>query len=89
MYGSVARAQEHAVSDVDLMVIGDVGPAALTPALRRLERSLGREVNATVYSKEEFLDQSRKKNHFLTAILQRPKHFVKGSEHDLEETAGN
>ena len=50
VYGSVARGREHAGSDIDLMVIGNVGLAELTPALRKIERTLGRELNATVYS---------------------------------------
>src|SRR3954469_3347893 len=53
VYGSVASAKEHAASDIDLMVIGDVGLAELTPALRKVERSLGRELNATTYSVDE------------------------------------
>jgi len=42
VYGSIARAEELASSDVDLMLIGQVGLAELTPALRRAEAQLGR-----------------------------------------------
>ncbi|MGH2360609.1 MAG: hypothetical protein ACRDGM_08725, partial [bacterium] len=42
VYGSVARREEHALSDVDLMVIGKVGLADLSPALRKAETRLGR-----------------------------------------------
>ena len=35
MYGSVARREERATSDIDLMVIGSVGLAELTPSLRK------------------------------------------------------
>jgi predicted nucleotidyltransferase len=54
MYGSVARSEEGATSDVDFMVIGDIGLAALAPSLRKAERRLGREVNVTSYSVDEF-----------------------------------
>jgi DNA-binding FadR family transcriptional regulator len=40
VYGSVARRQETALSDVDLMVIGAVGLAELAPALRKAEARL-------------------------------------------------
>ena len=43
----LARSQEHALSDVDLLVIGAVGPADLAPALRKAESRRGREVNST------------------------------------------
>ncbi len=88
VYGSVARAREHAGSDIDLMVVGQAGLSELTPALRRAERALGRELNATTYSVDEFHGKVEKKDHFLTAVLKRPKHFVKGSESDLDTIAG-
>jgi predicted nucleotidyltransferase len=84
IYGSVARAQEHANSDIDLMVIGQVGLSELTPALRKAERALGRDLNATTYSADEFHSKIEKHDHFLTAVLKRPKQFVKGSERELE-----
>ena len=88
VYGSVAREQEHATSDIDLMVIGIIDLAELTPALRKAERALGRELNATVYSVDEFRDRVKKNDHFLTAVLKRPKQFVKGSERELDAITG-
>ena len=88
VYGSVAQAREHATSDIDLMVIGNTGLAELTPALRKTERALGRELNATVYSVDEFRHKVRNNDHFLTAVLKRSKQFVKGSERELEAITG-
>ncbi|MGO8814007.1 MAG: hypothetical protein ACLQVG_04980 [Terriglobia bacterium] len=84
VYGSLARAEEHATSDIDLMIIGHVGLSELTPALRRAERALGREVNATTYSVEEFRGKFEQKDHFLNAVLRHPKRFVKGTERELD-----
>ena len=88
IYGSIARGEEHATSDIDLMVIGQVGLAELTPALRKAERALGRDSNATTYSMEEFRGKVENNDHFLTAILKRPKQFVKGSERELDAIIG-
>src|SRR5688572_19288962 len=66
IYGSVARSEEHALSDVDLMVIGSVGLAELTPPLRKAETRLGREINATSYSTREFRSKVAAKDHFLS-----------------------
>src|SRR6266704_6394919 len=44
VYGSVARSQEHALSDVDLLVIGGLALAELAPALRKAESRIGREI---------------------------------------------
>jgi predicted nucleotidyltransferase len=88
IYGSVARSDEHALSDVDLMVIGSVGLAELTPALRKAETRLGREVNATTYSTREFRNKVAANDHFLSGVLRGPKQFVKGDPRDLDDIIG-
>jgi len=87
VYGSVARGQEHALSDVDLLVVGSVGLAELAPALRKAESRFGREVNVTLYSAREFRNKVAK-DHFLTEVLRGPKGFVKGDQRDLDEVIG-
>jgi predicted nucleotidyltransferase len=88
VYGSVARSQEHALSDVDLLVIGGVGLTELAPALRKAETRLGREVNVTSYSAREFRQKVAVKDHFLSEVLRGPKEFVKGNQRDLDEVIG-
>jgi predicted nucleotidyltransferase len=87
VYGSVARSREHATSDVDLMVIGKAGLADLSPALRKAEAQLGREINVTTYS-EEFRKRIKSRDHFLTAVLRERKQFVKGGQRELDEIVG-
>jgi predicted nucleotidyltransferase len=88
VYGSVARRQEHALSDVDLLVIGAIGMGVLAPAFKQVERSLGREVNTTSYSRHEFREKVAEGDHFLTAVLRGAKEFVKGSQGDLDKAIG-
>jgi predicted nucleotidyltransferase len=88
VYGSVARNREHATSDVDVMIIGSAGLADLSPALRKAEERLGREVNVTAYSSEEFRGKIKSRDHFLTAVLRGRKQFVKGGQSDLDEIVG-
>jgi predicted nucleotidyltransferase len=88
VYGSVARSEEHTRSDVDLMVIGKAGLADLSPPLRKAEERLGREVNVTSYSPEEFREKIKSRDHFLTAVLRGRKRFVKGGRSDLDEIVG-
>lgn len=88
VYGSVARGREHVTSDVDLMVIGRAGLSDLSPVLRKAEERLGREVNVTTYSPEEFQDRIKSRDHFLTAVLRGPKQFVRGGQSDLDEIVG-
>lgn len=88
IYGSVARGQEHAASDIDLMIVGQAGLADLTPLLRKAERILGREVNATTFSQREFGNKTAAGDHFLAAVLKQPRQFVKGNERELGKLTG-
>src|SRR5215831_17228356 len=83
VYGSMARAQELASSDVDLMIIGQVGLAELTPALRRAEGRLGRAVNPTLYTREEFATKLQAGHYFLKTVLDGEKLFILGDPHEL------
>jgi len=88
VYGSVARREEHATSDVDLMVIGALGLGDLAPALRKAEKRLSREVNVTNYSVDEFRKKVAAGDHFLTTVLKGSRQFVKGAQRDLDAVAG-
>jgi predicted nucleotidyltransferase len=88
VYGSMARREEHGGSDVDLLVVGSVGLAALAPALRKAESRLGRDINVTSYSAREFREKLAAKDHFLSAILRGPKEFVRGDQHVLDALVG-
>jgi len=87
VYGSVARTEELSTSDVDLMIVGDVGLADLVPGLRRAEKALGREVNPTIYSSEEFLRKRKEGDSFINTVLSDSKIFLKGNDSELEALA--
>lgn len=84
VYGSVARGEERATSDVDLMVIGNVGLAELAPSLRKAEKRLGREINVTNYSVDELRKKVAQKDHFLTTVFKGGLQFVKGEQRDVD-----
>ncbi|MES2831479.1 MAG: nucleotidyltransferase domain-containing protein [Pseudomonadota bacterium] len=84
VYGSLAKGTEHAGSDVDLMVIGTLpSNAALLDLLAPAQTQLGRAVNPTVYTPDEFAHRVREGKSFITRVLDQPKIFVKGSDHDI------
>jgi predicted nucleotidyltransferase len=88
IHGSVAKSREGAASDVDVIAIGSLGLAELSPVLEDVEKRLGRPVNATVYSPQEFAKKLAAKNHFLCSVLDKEKLFVVGKLNDLERIAG-
>jgi len=87
VFGSVARGQETGGSDVDVMLIGDLGFREAVELLHPCQAALGREVNPKLFSAQEFADKVATEP-FLMDVLAKPKIFLIGNAHDLEELAG-
>lgn len=84
VYGSVAKRQDTAASDIDLMVVSDsLTYADVFGALEPLHAKLGRDVNPTVYSRQELAKRIKARNAFVTRVLAQPKVWVIGTEDDL------
>src|SRR4030042_4645930 len=84
VFGSIARGDEKAGSDVDLMVIGQLGLRDLSGLLSGIEEKIGREVNPHVFHEAEFRKRVRAKEHFVSSVMETPKLFIIGSHHELE-----
>ena len=87
VYGSVARGDEQAASDLDLMVIGDVKFADLIGALAPLHAVLRREINTSLYPPREFRAKLAAAEPFLKRVLADRKIFLIGGEDELGELA--
>ena len=84
VFGSIARGDEKAGSDVDLMVIGQLGLRDLSRLLSGIEEKIGREVNPHVLRQEEFKKRVRAREHFVSSVMETPKIFIIGSQRELE-----
>lgn len=87
VFGSVARGQETVGSDVDVMLIGDLGFREAVELLHPCQATLGREINPKLFSASEFTDKAATEP-FLIDVLAKPKIFLIGTAHDLEELVG-
>ena len=85
VFGSVASGEAAPESDLDLMVIGDVGLRELARLLTGVADAVGREVNPHVMSKDELQNRKRSEDHFVSSVLRSPRIFVIGSEHEFAE----
>jgi hypothetical protein len=84
VYGSIAKGSETAVSDVELLLVGDsIGHRTLLSALGPAEQALGRKISATRYSLADFRKRQHEQQHILMRILEQPKIFIVGDEHVL------
>lgn len=89
IFGSVASGTETASSDIDLLVIGNVGFADVVRATHLAQAELGRDINPVVYSAQEFKRRVDEQDPFVLDLLAKPKIFLTGTTHDLSQLAGH
>jgi len=87
VYGSVARQEEGASSDVDLMVLGDALFSDVCIHSGFGAESARREINPTVFPVSEFRSKLATGNHFLRSVMKEKRLFVLGTEHELAKLA--
>ena len=73
LYGSFARSQEDALSDIDVLIIGEPDGEKLEGAIRRLERQLHREINYTLMTPKEFKARRARKDAFVEDIWRQKR----------------
>lgn len=84
VYGSVAKQQDTAQSDIDVMIVSaSLGYADVFGALESAATTLGRKVNPTLYAPTEIAKRIRLDNSFVTRVLQQPKIWLIGNEEQL------
>jgi predicted nucleotidyltransferase len=84
VYGSVAKGQDTAASDIDLMVVSEhLTYADLFTALEGASARLGRKVAPTIYSSKELAKRLKQDNAFVTRVLAQPKLWLIGDERVL------
>ena len=84
VYGSVAKRQDTAASDVDVMLLSDeLSYGDVFSALEDVGVWLGRTVNPTILTQQEFSKRVKRKEAFLTRVLAQPKIWLIGREDDL------
>jgi len=78
IFGSVASGKESATSDIDLLIIGELGFTEVDNALYPIQEILGREVNPIIYRKDEWTRLKTTKDAFVTEVLTKPRMDVIG-----------
>lgn len=78
VFGSVARGEARADSDVDVLVLGRVSELEANAALEPAGRALGRPVNASAFTLDAFRSQLRNRESFALGIAQGPRMAIIG-----------
>ena len=86
VYGSVAKGEETAESDIDLFIVSEsLGYADVMNVLTKSEDELGRPVNPSIYTVTQVKDKLQQENAFVTRVMEQPKLWVKGSDDDIRK----
>ena len=84
VYGSVAKRQDTAASDIDLMVISDsLSYGDTFAALEAARARLGRPVNPTILSRRDLAKRVAEDSTFVTRVLSQPKIWLIGGTDGL------
>lgn len=84
VYGSIARQEDTAGSDIDLMVVSpSLTHADLYNALETAAQALARTINPTIYSAAELDSRLREQNSFVKRVMEQPKIWILGDENAL------
>jgi predicted nucleotidyltransferase len=86
VYGSVAKGEETAKSDIDVFIASEsLAFADVMNVLTIAEEELGRPVNPSIYSREDIRKKLKNKNAFLIRLIEQPKLWVKGDERVIRD----
>ena len=84
IYGSYAKGEESLLSDIDLMVIGDISSKEISSILSKPKKELMREINYVVFSLNEFINKAIQKDHFINSVLKNKKIYIVGNVDELK-----
>jgi predicted nucleotidyltransferase len=82
LFGSFAKGEADASSDMDLMIIGGASDRSLAPAIARAEKALGREVSYTRFTREEAKKKAQQPDSFIRSVFAGPKIVFVGRADD-------
>lgn len=81
VFGSIAKQQDTAASDVDLLVVSDtLGYGDVFGALEVASQALNRTINPALYTAADFSARLQGDNAFINRVMQQPKIWLIGQE---------
>lgn len=87
VFGSVASGKAQAYSDIDLLVVGDLGFGELASAIYPCQSLLGREINPKLYSPNEWHKAVAENSAFIRELFEKPVIEIIGSINQVRRHA--
>lgn len=83
--GDYMRGKSAGPNEVDLLVVGSVVLPQLAALVKESESKIGREINYTVMSEDEFNFRKKRRDPFILGIIEKTKLMLIGDEEDMIE----
>jgi predicted nucleotidyltransferase len=87
IFGSAAKGKTSKMSDIDVLVVGDLSFAEIGESLIPTQKTLQREINPSVYSFTEFESKLKQGHHFVRSVLEGEYILLIGNEDELRKLA--
>ena len=87
IFGSMAKGEAGAASDIDLLVVGSVPFASVVEACHAGSQRLGREVNPVVMTRAAFRKKRQDGDRFVSRIAREPRIILIGDESEFGKLA--
>ncbi len=81
--GRFARRIDKKPTDVDLIIVGTIVLPELSLLIRDEEKRLGREINYTVMTEEEFSFRKKKRDPFILSVISGSRVMLFGDEESM------
>ena len=88
IYGSYAKGQEEAWSDIDVFVVGELSGRVLAEITSKAADQLGRAVNERLFTGPELAKRLGSGDHFVSSVINEPKIYLVGDDRRLEAILG-
>jgi len=80
MSKSFLRGRKSSALDVDLFIVGDINNSILEKIIKEEESKIGREINYSVMSDEEFMSRKRTLDQFIVRLMFQGRTMLYGDE---------
>jgi predicted nucleotidyltransferase len=82
IYGSFASGDYGNDSDIDLFLVTEIAGLKLVELLGNLQSKLGRAINVSQFTADEYRKRLDEKDHFLTRVLEGPRIDIIKQRHE-------
>ena len=80
IYGSFASGTYGDESDIDLFIVTELSGLKLAELLGPVQNQIGRAINASQFSADEYSTRKERKDHYLNRVMESPKIKIIGDE---------